>query len=94
MFAVNVAHISVVREVSDVTAPATTHDLLLSDRTIDLESGRVHTPDEVVKLTTIETALQHYLAARAGVVVDRDELHGRVWGHGPRVSMRTVVFSP
>lgn len=67
--------------------------LLVTDGVIDLDRGEVVRGDAVLHLTTVERELLVYLGARAGRDVSRDELHQRVWGHGPHVVSRAADFT-
>ncbi len=61
--------------------PTDLRELKLSDRTVQLERGRVSLADgEGHNLSDLETRLLRYLAVNRGRPVDRKELLQRVWG--------------
>lgn len=64
--------------------------LHLSTGTVDLSRQRFEGEGPPVALTTRETELLGYMAARAGQDVSRDELLQEVWGYVPGVVTRTI----
>jgi DNA-binding response OmpR family regulator/predicted ATPase len=57
--------------------------LVLGERRVDLDAGQVHTAEgEVGALTTSERTVLEKLAARAGAVVEVEELVRLLWGPG------------
>ena len=67
--------------------------LILTCCTVDRIRGRVRRGTEEIKLSTKETALLSYLAARPGQEISREELLHRVWGYAEGVMSRAVDFA-
>lgn len=65
--------------------------LALACGTVDLDRGRLRRRDGTdIALSTLETRLLGYLAARAGRAIGRDELQLQVWDHRKPVPTRAV----
>jgi DNA-binding response OmpR family regulator len=75
---------------SSPPASAATRALRLGNTTIDLDTRRVLVAGQAVRLRTKEFDLLAALAARAGVVLTRDQLLERVWSETFDRDTRTV----
>ena len=64
--------------------------IVLPDRIIDLELGRVSAGSERHSLTHNEQKLLHYLVQHPDTAVSRHTLHQEVWGYNTRVVTRAV----
>ena len=62
----------------------------LMDGTVDLRHDLVHRGGQTTALTTKESELLGYLAARPEESIDRDMLHREVWGYSATVVSRAV----
>ena len=67
-----------------------TPSLTVGELVLDPAAGRASWSGAALELSPREFAVLHTLAARAGAVVDKDELRERVWGAGEPVSRNVV----
>jgi tetratricopeptide (TPR) repeat protein len=62
-------------------------ELVLTDRSVDLDTGRISTGGE---LRPMELRILRYLARKGGAVVSPRELLSEVWGYAPALRTATV----
>ncbi|HYH06148.1 MAG TPA: response regulator transcription factor [Thermoanaerobaculia bacterium] len=70
--------------------PASTETFVAGDVTVDFVHGTATRADTPLQMSPLEMKLLRYLAERRGLVVSRDELLEKVWGHAAGLATRTV----